>query len=150
MFQYPDEGEGQRQGFLAGLREDEVATVLRYAQSRRYGTGDRAVTAGDTDRSLFIIVAGSFDVVAPGAARARALLRAGNIFGELAFFDGLPRSADVVAVEPSEALVMTTAGFERLRLNEPRLAILFVIDLGRLLSVRLRELRRRGEGGRPR
>jgi CRP/FNR family transcriptional regulator, cyclic AMP receptor protein len=57
----------------------------------------------------------------------------------LAFFDGKPRSADVRAVEDSEALIMTPAAFDRLRLTHPRLALCFALDLGRILSVRFRE-----------
>ena len=48
-------------------------------------------------------------------------------------------SADVRAIEDSEALIMTPAGFDRLRLANSRLAVRFVMDLGRILSVRFRE-----------
>jgi sulfate permease, SulP family len=58
--------------------------------------------------------------------------------GEVGFFDGLPRSADVVAREASEALVLTQAAFHRLRLTHPRLALRFVLDLGRILGERFR------------
>ena len=54
------------------------------------------------------------------------------------FFDGLPRSADVVAIEDAEALVLTQAAFQRLRLTHPRLALRFVLDLGRILGERFR------------
>jgi len=63
----------------------------------------------------------------------------GDMFGELAFFDNQPRSADVRAIDDSEALIMTPAGFDRLRLANSRLAVRFVMDLGRILSVRFRE-----------
>ena len=72
-----------------------------------------------------------------GTRRVR-LLRPGDLFGEVGFFDGLPRSADVVALEEAEALVMTQAAFQRLRLTHPRLALRFVLDLGRALGERFR------------
>ena len=50
----------------------------------------------------------------------------------------LPRSADVVALEEAEALVMTQAAFQRLRLTHPRLGLRFVLDLGRVLGERFR------------
>jgi CRP-like cAMP-binding protein len=62
----------------------------------------------------------------------------GDLFGEVGFFDGLPRSADVVALEESEAFVLTQAAFQRLRLTHPRLALRFVLDLGRVLGERFR------------
>jgi len=44
----------------------------------------------------------------------------------------------MVASEASEALVLTQAAFLRLRLTHPRLALRFVLDLGRALSERFR------------
>ena len=127
--------------FLSNLSEDEVATVLSYTQARRYRAGEAAVHEAERDRSLYIVTAGSFEALVPSASgyqSARAF-RAGDMFGELAFFDNQPRSADVRAVEDAEALIMTPAGFDRLRLAHPRLALSFVMDLGRILSVRFRD-----------
>ena len=72
-----------------------------------------------------------------GPERVR-VLEPGDLFGEVGFVDGLPRSADVVALEGSEALVLTQAAFQRLRLTHPRLALRFVLDLGRILGERFR------------
>jgi CRP-like cAMP-binding protein len=128
-------------GFLSGLDDDEIASILNYTQARRYSAGDYAVRAGEQNRSLFIVTAGSFEVLVPsptGPQRA-AVFAPGDMFGELAFFDNQPRSADVRAVEDSEALIMTPGGFDRLRLANSRLALRFIMDLGRILSVRFRD-----------
>ena len=86
-------------------------------------------------------------MLVPGGGRARRVLERGAIFGDLAFFDGKPRSADVRAVGVAEAYIMTLGAFERLRLGFPRLAIAFVLDLGRVLSIRFREHDRRLTNG---
>jgi len=133
-------GEPTQLGFLADLHEADQAVVLQYTQARLYAPGEFAVRRGEVDRSFFIISRGSFEVVVPseGAPKRVRVLEAGDLFGEVGFFDGLPRSADVVAVEEAEALVLTQAGFQRLRLTHPRLALRFVLDLGRILGVRFR------------
>jgi CRP-like cAMP-binding protein len=74
-------------------------------------------------------------------------MHAGDIFGELAFFDGEPRAADVRALERSEILALTIAGFDRLRLRHPQLALRLTLELGRALSSRLREMNRRMAAG---
>jgi CRP-like cAMP-binding protein len=127
-------------GFLADLHEDELAVVLEYTQARYYARGAHAVHEGELDRSFFIISHGSFEVVVPTAGGPKQVrtLEAGDLFGEVAFFDGRPRSADVVALEDSEALVLTQAAFQRLRLAHPRLALYFVLELGRIVSERFR------------
>lgn len=133
---------GETSGFLATLDEDEIATVLGYTEARRYAEGEVAIRCGDADRGLYVIAAGAFEVLVPtpDGPRQVSVLRPGDIFGDLSFFDGEPRSADVRAVESSEAFVMTPAGFERLRLAHPRLAVCFLLDLGRILSGRFRDV----------
>jgi CRP-like cAMP-binding protein len=134
------EGEPTHRGFLADLHEADLAVVLQYTQARLYGPGEFAVRRGEVDRSFFIIARGSFEVLVPtgdGARRVR-VLEPGDLFGEVGFFDGLPRSADVVALDDAEALVLTPAAFQRLRLTHPRLALRFVLDLGRILGERFR------------
>jgi hypothetical protein len=68
--------------------------------------------------------------------RVAESVHAGEV--SVGFFDGLPRSADVVALDDAEALVLTPAAFQRLRLTHPRLALRFVLDLGRILGERFR------------
>ena len=132
--------ERTHRGFLADLHEADLAVVLHYTQARMYAAGDFAVRQGEVDRSFFVISRGSFEVLVPsndGPRRVR-VLEPGDLFGEVGFFDGLPRSADVVALEEAEALVLTQAAFQRLRLTHPRLALRFVLDLGRILGERFR------------
>jgi NTE family protein len=130
--------ERTHHGFLADLHESDLAVVLQYTQARLYGPGEFAVHEGDLDRSFFIISRGSFEVLVLSSPQRVRVLEAGDLFGEVGFFDGLPRSADVVALEEAEALVLTQAAFQRLRLTHPRLALRFVLDLGRVLGERFR------------
>jgi CRP-like cAMP-binding protein len=133
-------GERTHRGFLADLHEADLGLVLEFTQARLYRPGEVAVHEGEVDRSVFIISRGSFEVLVPtdgGAQRVR-VLEPGDLFGEVGFFDALPRSADVVALEDAEALVLTQMAFQRLRLTHPRLALRFVLDLGRILGERFR------------
>jgi CRP/FNR family transcriptional regulator/CRP/FNR family cyclic AMP-dependent transcriptional regulator len=133
-------GEDTQRGFLADLHEADLAVVLEYTQARLYAAGEFAVRRGETDRGFFIISRGSFEVLVPTDDEPRRVrvLEPGDLFGEVGFFDGLPRSADVVALEEAEALVLTQSAFQRLRLTHPRLALRFVLDLGRILGERFR------------
>ena len=145
MFEYPGTERVDRPAFLTSLDEEEVAEVLANTQARRYREGELAVAEGGTDRSLFLIHSGSFEVLLAaedGPIRV-GTLRRGDIFGELSFFDAAPRSADVRALEDSEALILTPPGFDRLRLANSRLAFMVVMDLARVLSERFRDLDRR-------
>jgi CRP-like cAMP-binding protein len=145
VFSYPGPSTGDRPRFLATLEEDEIHLLLDYMQARRLDSGERAVQAGESDRTLYVVTAGSLEVLlpTPRGVRRASVMRAGDIFGELAFFDGEPRAADVRALERSEILALTIAGFDRLRLRHPQLALRLTLELGRALSSRLREMNRR-------
>jgi CRP-like cAMP-binding protein len=134
------DGERAQRGFLADLHEADLEVVLEYMQARLYEPGEFAVHEGELDRSFFIILHGSFEVLVstPDGPQRVRVLEPGDLFGEVGFFDGLPRSADVVALEEAEALVLTQPAFQRLRLMHPRLALRFVLDLGRILGERFR------------
>jgi NTE family protein len=132
--------EPTQRGFLADWHEADQAVIMQYTQARLYAPGEFAVRQGEVDRSFFIISRGSFEVLVSsdeGPQRIR-VLESGDLFGEVGFFDGLPRLADVVALEDSEALVLTQPSFQRLRLMHPRLSVRFVLELGRVLGERFR------------
>ena len=62
----------------------------------------------------------------------------GCVFGEQSFLDGRPRSADVVSVTDGELLVLSLDAFQTLAGWEPKLGMQILLDLGRILSMRLR------------
>jgi CRP-like cAMP-binding protein len=76
---------------------------------------------------------------AEGAEVVLALRGPGALLGELAALDGQPRSASVTALEPVEALAVSTAEFVDFLQARPGAALVLL----RLLSGRLREADRK-------
>jgi len=60
------------------------------------------------------------------------------VVGELAFFDGEPRSATLEALTDVEGARLDEDGFQRLSAAEPALARTMLLELGRVLAGRLR------------
>ena len=58
--------------------------------------------------------------------------------GELAFFDGSPRSATLDAVTDVQVVRIDADAFQRLSEAEPALAQQMLLDLARILALRLR------------
>jgi CRP-like cAMP-binding protein len=83
-----------------------------------------------------MVVGGQLDVAVPGAGAHR--VGSGTVIGEVAFFDGQPRSADITAAGDVELLVLSYESFEQLAAADPPLAQLLLLDLGRFLAQRLR------------
>jgi CRP-like cAMP-binding protein len=63
----------------------------------------------------------------------------GSIVGELSFFDGKPRSAEVSAAQDSELYRLDFQAYRRFVDAHPRMACDFVFAIGRLVALRLRQ-----------
>jgi CRP-like cAMP-binding protein len=96
---------------LFGHAEEPVLDALTAAlRIRRFRKGETIFHQGDPGDALFIVATGSVKVVLPSDEGAEpaivAVLGAGEFFGELAILDGAPHSATIVALEPTETLVL--------------------------------------------
>ena len=107
FFDYPNEqpaASDQVEQLLADASEAEWATLLRHTRHRRFGPGETVVTAGERERSLYLVLDGRLEVLAEhGRRRLRrvATIEVGSVLGELSFFDGAPRSALVRTMTPA-------------------------------------------------
>ena len=97
----------------------------------------------DRDDALSFIQTGQVEVLLPrgpfGKFRRIALMGAGSVMGEQSFLDGQPRSAAVRALTDVELCRLSHQKFAVLATKEPQLAQHVLMDLGRILSLRLRE-----------
>lgn len=125
---------------LRELSRAEWDSFVSFAEARHFAPGDLIVRAGEAGRAIYIIRAGHVrGELAGGAGRAAMPpMGPGTVFGELAFFDGGPRSATLWADDAVELLCLPFAAFERLAAWHPRIARILLLDLGRVLSQRLR------------
>ena len=61
-----------------------------------------------------------------------------SVVGELAFFDGRPRSATLDAVTDVQVVRLDMESFRRLSAEHPALGEAMLLDLARILALRLR------------
>lgn len=110
----------------------------RAVRVRRYGQWDTVFYAGDPGLSLCIVRSGRIKLSrssAEGREIVIDLFGPGEVFGELALFDGEPRSADAVAIEPSELILLDRDEFIRFLLERAPVAV-------QLLTILAKRLRR--------
>ena len=84
------------------------------------------------------VTEGTLGVQLPRGESPFKSIEAPAVVGELAFFDGRPRSATLEALSDVECARLDPAGFERLSAAEPDLARAMLLDLARILALRLR------------
>jgi len=120
------------------LSRDDRECLAASLKRRSLKKGEALFRKGDEGTSLYIVKSGSVKVVLPsemGEEVAAAILSEGDFFGEMALLDEMPRSADVVALEPSELLALRQKDFLRF-LKDNEGAIQSVLSY---LSMRLRK-----------
>ncbi len=143
FFPYPDEEQpDQEPKFLAQLSESALQKIYSIGEIQRFEAGDIAVTEGGLDTSLYIVLEGEAEVSIPkrkGWLNV-AVLRPGSVFGELSFFDHMPRSARVSVITDCVFLRFSEHSFQRLLVHDSSLAMALVLDLGKILSLRLRHM----------
>jgi CRP/FNR family cyclic AMP-dependent transcriptional regulator len=135
FFDYPSERpettEHGLPGFLAGRGEDDWAALLDHSETRLFRPGEVVLQAGEHDRALYLLVDGW--VKAPSG-----VIHPITTLGEAAFLDGTPRAVSVEAMSDGEMLRLSYDGFEALAARHPALGRDILLDLGRILSARLR------------
>jgi CRP-like cAMP-binding protein len=124
--------------FMPEATASDWATVFSHAEVRRVGAGLALVQAGEQDRALYLLTEGTVGVRLPRDEGAFKSIDAPSVLGELAFFDGQPRSATLDAITDVEVVRLDVAAFDRLAEHAPDLAMAMIVDLARILALRLR------------
>lgn len=89
---------------LAGVPTALVKAIVSGCETRELQAGDRLLTAGQDNDTLYLVLSGALGVHLSEASRPVIRLVAGDCAGELSLLDGFGASADVVAQERSLVL----------------------------------------------
>ncbi len=118
------------------LDDDELSELAAHVDEVSFVAGETIFSAGDPGGVMHVVLAGRVEVSILDQDRRRVVLHAlepGEIFGELSLFDGEPRSATVVAVEPTRTFLIDRDDLGRLFARRPRAALDVLAVLGRRL-----------------
>jgi CRP-like cAMP-binding protein len=105
----------------------ELKVLATVAPAREFQTGTVICREGTAGQSCFLLATGEVKVTKKTneGDQVLATLRAGAIVGQIALVDRAPRSASVVAAQPTIALELTRDVFERLLRASSSLALRF-------------------------
>lgn len=124
------------------LDGDELAALRNAGSDKRFRPGDRLVRIGDQSTEVFYLTSGLVKIVVVSELGTESMfgMRSAGVFvGDLATLNNARRSADVVAVETTTAVVVTAARFDRYLEAHPRVTLALL----RMQSRRLHEMNER-------
>jgi CRP/FNR family transcriptional regulator, cyclic AMP receptor protein len=136
---------GQANLFKTFAPDDRAAVAACFRQAQ-FAKGAMLFARGDPGTQIYVVAQGqvrlaiatseghelSFEIVGPGA-----------LFGEIAVLDGLPRSAEAIALAETKAYVLAREDFHRLRKKSPAISdavIAFLCARLRRVSDRLEDI----------
>ena len=143
--------EPHRQALLArylsslfgGLGPETIAFLRRHVQWAEIGAGEVLMEQGAPGDSAYLSISGRFRVYMAGedgTQRAVRELGRGEVIGEMGLLQGRPRSADAIAEEDALVLELPRPAYEKIVSEHPALLSKMLLNLGLLLSSRVRAL----------
>jgi CRP/FNR family cyclic AMP-dependent transcriptional regulator len=121
---------------FGGFGPELLDRLSSYAIRQTVKRGASIFTRGDPGTSLFAVCSGTVKISSPSPGGRGALfnlITEGAIFGEVALLDGLPRTADAMAVTDCELMVIERRDFIPLVHERPELGLkLIEVLCGRL------------------
>jgi CRP-like cAMP-binding protein len=125
-----------------GLSEDEIKILYRYTKMIALGFNVIVVHENEASRDLYFIFEGEVQLLKSDDEQKLQLsignLPKGEMFGEMSFLDGLPRSSTVVTATPS---VLLKLSYEIAANNEPFIKEIYYKILHNIATINIKRLR---------
>lgn len=121
-----------------GLGDGELRKISRLFTQKLYRQNEKVFHRGDVGSEAYIVMRGQVDISREDDPKPIASFGTGQIFGELAFLDGAPRTAQAVVHQPSILLVVQRDAFNELVQREPHLGMVVMRNIATELSHRMR------------
>ena len=126
---------------FGGVRDETLVFLLALSSTVTVAEGEFFFREDDAAQSMFVLEAGNAAVVKnwQGHRFLLSQLAKGDCFGEMSIMDLRHRSASVVAVEPCQAIELSSASLYALYEKDLEQFTLIQMNIGREVSRRLRD-----------
>jgi len=121
---------------FADLADEDIRELMTVARRRTFRSGEVIFHRDDPGQVLYVIKEGKVKIclISPdGQEISLVVFGKGECFGELTILDGLPRSADAIALEKVECYTLQRSDFHKAIMKNPKIAIQVLEVLSRRL-----------------
>ena len=126
-----------------GLEESDARSICESLQTSRFESGATILNEGESVQSLWIILEGECIVsrqCQPGHERTLAVLKAGDVFGEMSFIRTAPHSASISATTDVTVCAYERSDYLKLASRRPQAACQIASSIAAVLAERLRRM----------
>ncbi len=123
----------ERVPIFSGLTQKELRSISSSSKERKFQAGQTMVSEGESGVGFFLIIEGRAEV--RRGDKVLSKLEPGQFFGEMTLLDEQPRSADVVAVEPTKCLIFSVWDFHGMIKTYPKMAREIMKEMARRLRL---------------
>jgi len=118
--------------FLSALSDEALSELASHAKKNIYTKHAFIFAEGDETNSMYILLSGKvrvFSCDAQGKEVTLFVQTPVSYFGELALLSNEPRSASIIALEPTHCAVIAQSDFNNWLLKHPDVALRLIQDL---------------------
>ena len=122
--------------------ESDLKKLLSISKQCKFKTGDYLFKEREESNSMYIVFTGNLEIFSSSGFSQKVTFKDfhsnGTVLGEVAFFDGKPRTASVRAIDNINAMQITRDEFSKIEEEDPNLAIKFLKEISKITAERLR------------
>jgi CRP-like cAMP-binding protein len=126
----------QATGLFAGLSADDLEAIQRVGSTVSFPADEAVFTAGDEGDAMYVVTDGEARVDVGGRFH---IMKAGDVFGEMALLAPGKRMATVKATSDLTAIRVPAEAFQDFLMEHPRVGL----SIMKQLVIRLREVEQR-------
>ncbi len=132
----------QSYALFGGVSDSQFSTLEALLQTEHYPAGAYLFHQGDPGDRLYLIIAGTVEVLneADGSTTQLSVRGVGDSIGEMTLIDIQNRSASVRALEPVTVLSLGHYDLQCLYDSDNQLFVLIIMNIAREISRRLRSM----------
>ena len=122
---------------VSGLPDAAVREIYELGAYRVHEPNEDLIRAGDKSNDLIAILAGRVNVLTPTGEKITEL-GPGNVLGEIALIDNMPRSAHAVCIGRVQACHIQASALRKLMGSKRDIGFVVLTNLAKMMCMRLR------------